>query len=50
MKKLESSRPKPGGMEKTPKGGRGPPWAVALLERENCSAHGLGIRLLIAPT
>ena len=32
--KLESSRPKPGRMEETPKGGRGPPWAVALLERE----------------
>jgi hypothetical protein len=31
---LEGSRPKPGRMEQTPKGGRGPPWAVALLERE----------------
>jgi hypothetical protein len=32
--KLESSRPKPGRMEETPKWGRGPPWAVAPLERE----------------
>jgi len=31
---LESSRPKPGRMEETPKGGRDPPWAVAPLERE----------------
>ena len=31
---MESSRPKPGRMEETPKGGRDPPWAVALLERE----------------
>jgi len=31
---LESSRPKLGRMEETPKGGRGPPWAVAPLERE----------------
>jgi len=29
-----SSRPKPGRMEEIPKGGRGPPWAVAPLERE----------------
>ena len=34
MQKLESSRPKPGRMEETPKGGRGPPWTVARLERE----------------
>ena len=34
MQKLESSRPKPGRMEETPKGGRGPPWAVAPLERK----------------
>ena len=31
---MESSRPKPGRIEETPKGGRGPPWAVAPLERE----------------
>jgi len=31
---LESSRHKPGRMEETPKGDRGPPWAVAPLERE----------------
>jgi hypothetical protein len=34
MQKLESSRLKPGRMEETSKGGRGPPWAVAPLERE----------------
>jgi hypothetical protein len=34
FRRLESSRPKPGRMEETPKGGRGPPWAVAPLERE----------------
>ena len=34
MQNLESSRPKPGRMEETPKGGQGPPWAVAPLERE----------------
>jgi len=30
---MESSRPKPGRMEETPKGDRGPPWAVAPLKR-----------------
>ena len=32
--KLENSRPKPGRMEETLEGGRGPPRAVAPLERE----------------
>jgi hypothetical protein len=32
--KLESGRPKPGGMEETLERGRGPPRAVAPLERE----------------
>ena len=40
-RKLESSRPKPGRMEEIPKGGRGPPWAVAPLERENWKATRL---------
>jgi len=31
---LENSRPKPGRMEETLEGGRGPPRAVAPLERE----------------
>jgi len=32
--KLESSRPKPGRMEETPKVGQGPPWTVVPLEGE----------------
>jgi len=32
---LENSRPKPGRMEETLEGGRGPPRAVEPLEREN---------------
>jgi hypothetical protein len=31
---VETGRPKPGGMEETLEGGRGPPRAVAPLERE----------------
>jgi len=31
---LDSSHPKPGRMEETLEGGRGPPWAVVPLERE----------------
>jgi len=33
---LENSRPKPGRMEETLEGGRGPPRAVEPLERERC--------------
>jgi len=32
--KLDSSRHKPGRVEETVEGGRGPTWAVVLLERE----------------
>jgi len=39
---LESSRPKPGRMEETLKGGRGPSWAVAPLERERERVHLVG--------
>jgi hypothetical protein len=34
MQELDSSRPKPGRMEETLEGGRGPPRAVVPLERE----------------
>jgi hypothetical protein len=34
VQKLENSRPKPEKMEETLEGGRGPPRAVAPLERE----------------
>jgi len=34
MEQLDSSRPKPGRMEETLEGGRGPPQAVVPLERE----------------
>jgi hypothetical protein len=34
VQELDSSHPKPGRMEETLEGGRGPPWAVVPLERE----------------
>jgi hypothetical protein len=32
-------------MEETPKGGRGPPWAVAPLERERISTNNINVRM-----
>jgi len=37
---MESSRPKPGRMEETLEGGRGPPRAVVPLERERNARGG----------
>jgi hypothetical protein len=47
MQKLENSRPKPERMEETLEGGRGPPRAVASLERERMIFGGTQLKRLI---
>jgi hypothetical protein len=46
VQKLERSRPKPGGMEETLEGGRGPPRALAPLEKERERVRNLQIKYI----